>query len=132
MLNTYDVYYDTYVNDELVDSYHPFWSSIRILEEGKETHTITDTYTWDDIKGYKVIANNIYGYIRHNKKRMVVFGHKFKMEKTPNLTIKIITRYEKTECSIKEILSHKDSSKAIQYLVERGLNVFDVLTSNKE
>lgn len=126
MLNTYEKYCDTYINGKLFNTTTPFWQSIVLLEDD-EVKSETKTYTWKDVTGYKVFQNNIYAYTKRNKKRFVVFENKYKMEKTPDLTVTFVTRYQKTQCSIKEILSYRDSERAIQYLVERGLNIFDEL-----
>lgn len=95
-----------------------------------ENHPNTDVIkiNWNNVEQeiYKIGLNLPFG-ITKRRKGLQLFFHdylfkNFKQWKE-DLDIEIKTSWREYKPSLKEIMNFKDSDKAIQYLVERGLNI---------
>lgn len=95
-----------------------------------ENHPNTDVIkiNWNNVEQeiYKIGLHLPFG-ITKRRKGLQLFFHdylfkNFKQWKE-DLDIEIKTSWREYKPSLKEIMNFKDSDKAIQYLVERGLNI---------
>lgn len=95
-----------------------------------ENHPNTDVIkiNWNNVEQeiYKIGLHLPFG-ITKRRKGLQLFFHDYLFKNVKqwkeDLDIEIKTSWREYKPSLKEIMNFKDSDKAIQYLVERGLNI---------
>ena len=103
----------------------PFYTycNYEMLDQVPKTEIIK--INWDNV--LKFCENDIlpFGIRKTRKGLRLYFSDYYRTIKQwkENLNIEIKTTYEECTPSIKKIINYHDGDKAIQYLVERGLNI---------
>lgn len=126
MLGCYFKHKDTYYNDEKIRS--DSW--LVIIDEKESSVKETEVVTWANVESFK----GYYGFYSLNKKKGKVicfnlWNNYFKPIKEwknccTGLSLK--TYYtEAKNVSINQILDYSKNELAIQYLVERGINIIN-------
>lgn len=95
-----------------------------------ENHPNTDVIkiNWNNVEQeiYKIGLHLPFG-ITKRRKGLQLFFHDYLFKNVKqwkeDLDIEIKTSWREYKPSLKEIMNFKDSDRAIQYLVERGLNI---------
>lgn len=135
MLNTYKRVVKILINGEYFDTIPSF--NITILNEDEAAEKIKK-YTWADLKKEHILVGSegkqLASYQSRRNKGRLRFKNVceweeqiFKEEKETDLTITLCYFWEETKCSLNTILSYRDSEKAIQYLIERGITAIQGL-----
>lgn len=123
MLHMYQVKYTLYHEGEKVDSIvngYPWY----FIEDFVPIERKVIDITWDNVEQVK---NEYHGlfiplFIKKKRKGLVVMN-KIKQWKTHSLNLQLIITCRLYTPSIKEVLEYSDGDKAIQYLVERGVQI---------
>ena len=126
MLGCYYKHKDTYYNDEKIRS--DSW--LVIIDEKESSIKEAEIVTWANVEQF----NGDYGfYVQHKKKGKVIhfnlwnnYFRPIKQWKADTTKLWLKTYYTEAKyISINQILDYPKNEVAIQYLIERGINIFD-------
>lgn len=117
-MKAYMARYHLYWEDKYIECFH---SNMELLEIKPKEEDIE--ITWDNLeeiqKKYGPGLGNIY-----KRKKGLIFRNE-KQWKTHSLNYIIKVRYKEIDPPINWLLNYWEGSKAIQYLSERGLNIYE-------
>lgn len=126
MLGCYYKHKDTYFNDEKIRS--DSW--LVIIDERESNIKETEIVTWANVEKF----SGYYGFYSQNKKKGKVihfnlwdrYIRPIKEWKDNVTRLSLKTYYTKAEnVSINQILNYSKNELAIQYLVEKGINIVE-------
>ena len=126
MLGCYYKHKDTYFNDEKIRT--DSW--LVIIDEKESSVEETEVVTWANVEKF----SGYYGFYSQNKKKGKVIHFNLwnryikplKQWKNDTTRLSLKTYYTKAgNVSINQILDYSKNELAIQYLVEKGINIFN-------
>lgn len=114
---------EVYYNNHIISNY----SYPRIINETEVSQETQEMINWNNIKiFYETNSFRLDFWIKETKKGLKIgdnhYSWNIKQWKEPNLNMYAKTYYKEVKVSINEILRYNDNEKAIQYLIERGMN----------
>lgn len=124
MLNYYLVFYTTLHKGQVINNR----VGHTILDETAATETQHIPITWENLdeineKCGLTVAFNVWNCRKGRKIEFFTWCKAIKEWKTTDPELELRITYNRYDAPIEDIMKYYDGSKAIQYLVERGLTV---------